>query len=246
MIAGLLTDHWDAVHPRMIIDDEEDPDYRTNALAQLSGAAVITGLANAPLVSSRAVGKFSLRDYRIASGEISLTAGSTETAPEMGHIAAAFMDVEIDEIQTAAAATEEIITNIASIEALVDEKITTGQVLDWLLLKKELGDIKNIYAEQLTRRGVGVPGAEENADAEGGGAAPQAPVVSGAIGSREDVVRQIEKICEYYQNNEPSSPVPLILNRAKRLVTMDFMSIMRDISPESVKQLESLGGLEGQ
>jgi type VI secretion system protein ImpA len=31
----------------------------------------------------------------------------------------------------------------------------------------------------------------------------------GTITSREDVVRLLDRMCEYYERNEPSSPVPL-------------------------------------
>ena len=55
-------------------------------------------------------------------------------------------------------------------------------------------------------------------------------------------MRALELICEYYANNEPSSPVPLLARRAKRLVTMDFMEILQDLAPEGVSQVEIIKG----
>lgn len=53
----------------------------------------------------------------------------------------------------------------------------------------------------------------------------------------------IDKICTYYERNEPSSPVPMLLQRAKRLVSKDYLDIMRDLTPDAVAQAESLGGI---
>ena len=52
----------------------------------------------------------------------------------------------------------------------------------------------------------------------------------------------LDKICDYYQENEPSSPVPLLLKRAKRVATMTFLELLRELAPAGVEQAESLGG----
>jgi type VI secretion system protein ImpA len=70
--------------------------------------------------------------------------------------------------------------------------------------------------------------------------------MSGQILSRADVIRAIDGICDYYQRIEPSSPVPMLLLRAKRLVDKDFMSIIRDLTPSGISEAEVLGGLESK
>ncbi len=106
-----------------------------------------------------------------------------------------------------------------------------------------------VYAQQLTRRGVGVVDDEEDEDDDdaptnGNGNGRGAPVqrLSGEIASREDVIRAIDKICEYYARFEPSSPLPLLLRRAKRLANKSFLEIVRDLSPDALKQVLALGG----
>jgi type VI secretion system protein ImpA len=44
------------------------------------------------------------------------------------------------------------------------------------------------------------------------------------------------------EKHEPSSPVPLLLARAKGLVFKDFMEVLRDIAPNAVAQAEALRG----
>jgi type VI secretion system protein ImpA len=62
------------------------------------------------------------------------------------------------------------------------------------------------------------------------------------IRSRDEVIRALDKICEYYQRSEPSSPLPLMLERAKRLVPLGFLELIRDLAPDAVAQAEALRG----
>jgi type VI secretion system protein ImpA len=55
----------------------------------------------------------------------------------------------------------------------------------------------------------------------------------------------LDRICDYYSRNEPSSPVPLLLRRARSLVTKDFMGIMQDLAPAAIAQIEAIRGSEG-
>ncbi len=64
----------------------------------------------------------------------------------------------------------------------------------------------------------------------------------GEIGSRDDVLRAIDAICAYYARSEPSSPVPLLLQRCKRLVAMAFTDILKELLPESLPNLQKIAG----
>ena len=94
--------------------------------------------------------------------------------------------------------------------------------------------------------GVGSePGAEgerddsiESGDGRGGGGPP------GSIRSRGDVVRVIDAICAYYRDREPSSPVPVLLTRAKRLVNLSYLEIVRDLTPAAVSEAAIFAGVE--
>jgi type VI secretion system protein ImpA len=56
------------------------------------------------------------------------------------------------------------------------------------------------------------------------------------------VIVTLDKIIDYYRANEPSSPVPLLLQRAKRLVSVGFIDILRDIAPDALAQAEMVTG----
>ena len=87
-------------------------------------------------------------------------------------------------------------------------------------------------------------GAEADAggapQAAGGAARPAA--ITGEVNTREDVLRMIDKICGYYERSEPSSPVPLLLQRAKRLVPKTFFEILEDLAPDGINQMAVISG----
>jgi type VI secretion system protein ImpA len=48
---------------------------------------------------------------------------------------------------------------------------------------------------------------------------------------------------DYYARHEPSSPLPILLKRAKRLVGADFMEIINDLAPSGVDNVKLIGGV---
>jgi type VI secretion system protein ImpA len=84
----------------------------------------------------------------------------------------------------------------------------------------------------------------------GAHAGPQpgrAPVPGGALGpvaSRDDVVRALNLVLDYYRLHEPSSPVPLLVDRAKKLVSMSFVEAIKEIAPGGMKELALVAGMQ--
>jgi type VI secretion system protein ImpA len=69
--------------------------------------------------------------------------------------------------------------------------------------------------------------------------------VSGDIRSPEDVKRLIDRMCDFYARTEPSSPVPIVLRRAQRLVGKNFWEILTDLSPSALDSVKTISGTEG-
>jgi type VI secretion system protein ImpA len=115
-----------------------------------------------------------------------------------------------------------------------------------------LQEAEKIITEQLARRGVqplseALPGREPVAERvrSGNGSAAGQPL-AGEITSREEVIRLLDIACEYFHRYEPSSPVPLLLERAKRLISKDFIEILRDLVPDAIAQFEVVSGINRQ
>ena len=68
--------------------------------------------------------------------------------------------------------------------------------------------------------------------------------MTGEILTREDAMRVLDKVIDYFNRNEPSSPVPILLRRARRLVSKNFMEILKDLAPDGLKDAEKIRGGE--
>jgi type VI secretion system protein ImpA len=234
VLKGLIERYWEGVHPRLDPDDDNDPTMRVNILASLCDQdAVLRTVREAPLVESRALGRFSLRDIEVARGQAQPPEGVEP--PDMAAIDGAFLDCELESLQGTATAVEQSLEHVQAIDALLMEKVGSSHAPDLGELPALLNSAKQILDEQLARRGVG-----EAPEAAAPGAGPQP--IAGEVNSREDVIRVLDKACDYFARNEPSSPVPFLLRRAKTLVSKDFMDIMRDIAPDGVHQAETITG----
>ena len=74
-------------------------------------------------------------------------------------------------------------------------------------------------------------------------AAAPAQGISGTIRNRDDVVMLLDKICGYYERHEPSSPLPLLLARCRKLASLSFIDIVKDMAPTALQQVELIGGI---
>jgi len=245
LIKGLIEKYWDHVHPQLDPDDNNDPTFRVNTIASLADPeTVLKSVKTTPIVAAQGVGQFSIRDIDIAKGLLQ-PVSSEEKTSELGVIDAAFMQAEVNELQATAEAVVQARATLAAIEKIFVEKVSAAESPNLIELNKILHHIGSELNEQLRRRGVGA--GEEEGMAEGGaegavaGAKP-AVALTGEIRSRDDVIRALDKICDFYKQNEPSHPLPVLLQRAKRLVRKDFMEILKDIAPDGLKQMELLKG----
>jgi type VI secretion system protein ImpA len=55
-------------------------------------------------------------------------------------------------------------------------------------------------------------------------------------------MRKLDELCEYYARSEPSSPVPLLLRRAQRLVGKDFVDLLKDLAPGGISEFQVISG----
>lgn len=240
LLRRLIEERWDHVHPELDHEDNDDPTMRVNVLLTLCDPEALLGaLRRCPLVSSRGLGRFGLRDVELASGKLDAS-GAGDAVPEMAAIDAAFMDCELGDLQETADAIELALGAARALEDQVTAKVGAAQAPNLAPLRGELESASNIVQERLSRRGAG--GATVGAAGGVPAGAPEQIMVAGAINTREDVIRVLDSVCEYYARNEPSSPVPLLLRRAKRLVSKGFMEILRDLVPDGVSQAELISG----
>jgi type VI secretion system protein ImpA len=248
LIKGLIERHWDTVHPLLDPAENNDPTLRVNTIAALATPIGTYGdpmrllerLQEAALTSSVQMGRFSLAD--ILRSENGVSGPDGKLPAPMAQIEAAFRDTKVEDLQTIYQAATEAIGLATGIDEALTRTLGADQAPDLDLLPAQLREVQKRLIPYLPAGAAPAPEAEAASTGQTGGTAPAPKAISGEVQSRQDVVKIIEKICDYYKRAEPSSPVPYVLKRAQRLAEMDFMQIIDDLSPDSVKEIQRITG----
>lgn len=244
VVDRLIQSYWDGVYPRLDPDDDNDPTMRLNILAMLAAPEILSALRATPLISSRTLGRYAYKDVEAAAAAGSASAGDG-TAPSTAAIDAAALDCDLQELQNDATAAAACAAALASLDAGLSERVGSGSIGGWAALTTLVQKIAAYLKTTLARRSPAAASAVGGADgvAAGNSATPQTiSGLPGEIGSREDVLRTLDKIVAYYAQHEPSSPIPLFIERCKRLVTMSFLDIVKELVPDAVQQVTVLTG----
>ncbi|WLH84745.1 type VI secretion system protein TssA [Pseudomonas sp. FP2338] len=245
LINALLREYWADLYPRLDADDDNDPTVRINALSGLTSDATIRLLRESILTRSRTFGPVSLRAALNASGL------SNFPDEQLGaqQLNAAFLDSDSEQLQATRDALSAARAACEAIEQHVSDQVGSAQGVDLSLLKQPLKQALQILNQAVPDpAGSSEPEAvsEDNAPSVDFATAPAAPRPTGDIATRDDVLRSLDKILAYYTRHEPSSPLPVLLNRAKHLVHADFAAIVRNLIPDGMSQFENLRGPESE
>jgi type VI secretion system protein ImpA len=242
LVEDLMVRQWDTVHPQLEAEDDFDPLLRVNVLAALAAPGeVLRELRDAPLVQVRALGSFSLRDIERAREDEGTDEGREARRQARAMIDAAFAAASQDELAATDTALAAVLAHVQGIEAVLAQHVGVGGALDLAPLAAQAGRARAVLAEHLRAAHAAIEQAPADAAQQQAGA-PRAPRIDGAIASRADVVRTLDRLCAYYMDHEPSSPVPLLLQRARRLVDKNFVDLLRDLAPEGLAQLGRASG----
>jgi len=235
--AQWLEAYWAQVYPLV----DEDAILRRNALNCFADPmAMVDRLRRLPLVNSRQHGRFSLRDVDLATHQLQPAEG--ETAADEIQINAAFDGMPIEELTLLNDSVGTAIASLRRIETSMREAAGSESTPSFDPLHAPLMKMQLLLRTRLAAR---APTGEAAAasDAAGDGTA-SAPALSGVVKSRQDAIRALEAIAAFYRQAEPSSPIPLLLERAKRLVSKDFLEVLADIAPDAVATARAAGGLK--
>lgn len=237
LLHGMVAKFPTELHPKRDPDDPY-PIQQINALADLGGLRFRTVLYAAKY------GAYTLRDLLIADGQLPAPVGGSAPV-DLRAMALGFADLKERSAENAAA----LITTLKSITEHL------GFLREYV--QKQSGpEHRDDLAELATRMNralevaVGSPVASPRPQPELGAAAAThaaAPVPrDGEIRSHEDVIQALQRICQFYERHERISPVPLLLQRAMRLVPMSFLDVVGDLLPGQVSEIEKLAGVNAE
>lgn len=246
LIKGTLEKYWETLHPQLDPSDNNDPTERMNIIASVAAPpetfgdplAVQRRVIEAPLAVSVKAGRFSLRDAKVAAGELPPALPDAKP-PEQALIDAAFMDTPLDDLKASSAAVEESLAAVRAMDTFLTEKVGSGKAPDLGRFMALLTEVQNLLQTHLAKRGVGTaPG-----DAGGGGAGGGGRL-GGELMSSGDVLVALDMVCRYYERYEVSSPVPLVIRGAQRLVSQSFVEIAKVLTPETIERLKEIAGIK--
>lgn len=259
IIRSLAADMWDAHWPQ---PDDGDVQERISALTRLSPVpgsfdadpTVLHLLLEAPLTASPAFGGLGLASLREAK----------DSSDAQRTMTAALMDTPAEKVEATAATVAALKDTLAAIRDIYAEHAQGTP--DFRMVQDLLKEMQ-LFLDSRPQPAPAaadpapaaapaeeVPAAAAPADAPAAAApaasqavpaatVPQAaplPVSATAIQGRQQAVEQLRLLCEWFETNEPSSPVPYFLRRAIRCVGASFMDIMEDIAPAARDQVRTV------
>jgi type VI secretion system protein ImpA len=255
-----LTRFWDDVYPRIT---EEEIDDRKAALGDFADPmAIIDPLRRATLVSHRQLGSCSFRDIEMSSRPATPAADDSSDAPPANPKAAIDAIFAATAVEDLAALEHTLLRGMAALDAIEERmsKSPSGaphvaplsDLLQQIVQKvRPYLQARRAAMELLPPAAHGEPLPQPLVDpmptnlsnARDERVRQEVTLRSGPVASREEAIRSLAAIAEFFRQTEPSSPVPLFIERTVRMISMDFMELLEEIAPESVDKAKSAAGI---
>lgn len=238
LVLELAQRHWHEAYPALVVDGEDDPVPRSNALAGLGAGGGLLGDLRATALPTKQLGPLELGVLeKVAAGRD--TAG---TAPIARHQIEAFLTEETGAGNKGLVALREMRSVAQELDRLCREQIGASEAPE---LQPLIAFIDQIYPLHLQRKaeggGEGVAGDDTASSYDDAPVATAAGVPRQAL-TRQDAVRMLDAVCEFLESTEPANPAPLLIRRARGLIGLDFLSILRELAPDGLAQAELLAG----
>ena len=235
VLNSLLKHRWEYVHPQLVIDGAEDPQVRFGVLSEFANADGLAGDVRQATALNTPLGDFTVRDLERIAEQGNVDLNGVEISREQ-------LDQMVrDLVESQAAALKlpgQLVQLLGEIRQGIQAYSGVEFTPDLKLLVRPLERVSGLFQETTVQ--------PESPAATSEPPAPGTDVLStpGALNSRAAVIKAMDAICAYLERNEPTSPVPLLIRRARRLMDMSFLDIVKDMSPDGVNQVMFLVGSE--
>jgi type VI secretion system ImpA family protein len=245
----LVKELWESFYPLLDPEDDDDPLERLNILSMLSPQS---GSINDPVMfiprfrETRLVSSlnYTLRDMLISLNAIEV---SDDKIIDPKLLQAELMNVAASEVEERAALVQEGQALITELCDEMNSKMKGSYTLDMSALSHELDRLAAFYRSRLdsTEAAPDSP-AEESAAGHSAASAPgeKISLLSYRASTRAEALLLLKKGAEYFQTQEPNSPVPLLIDRAVRFSGMSFLELIEDIAPDALSRGRDILGIK--
>jgi type VI secretion system protein ImpA len=250
MLRNLLSEHWDDVHPKLGAQGDTAGLMRVTALRSLCDArSVLVALRGAPLIGAAGLTTLCLHDL----AQTPSAKQSLEAPTDDAYVDAVFRGCRLEALEAIYAAVNGAREHVSAIEGLFADRAGVAR-LRLAELAQSLHAIHACLSPRLVARVEREAGAAAAhlAERDEPAALTASPAQTSAVGlptrtssaalSRAEVVRALDHLCAYFEQQEPSSPVPVLLKRASRLTGMQFIDIIHELAPGAMPELAALRG----
>jgi type VI secretion system protein ImpA len=251
-LAQQVKTHWHEIFPALD-EDDGDPLERISALGHLCDKDfVINIIRQLPIANSKVLGNVTLQKIDRA---VSPGGAKNEGDLELPQIIGIFKESDTEQNTATYTVVNQCLTHLSEINKAFIEQAgneynvnfdATIEVLTNLSNSlKKYGDLR---LEVVTETDEGSDASDSEQQSSDSASTNTATSTSFSaanmkLTSRNEVEQCFSLILSYYSECEPSSPVPILVSRAKRLVNSDFLDIVRDIFPDALDQVQKLGGI---
>ncbi|EGZ50924.1 type VI secretion system protein TssA [Neisseria wadsworthii] len=241
--------YWDSIYPKLEDEDGEyDPFYRINAL---SAFTTLDGIVKEIFPAKLLVNGLTQQPVTVKEAVSVLQGNDPQSYP--GGKDRLMLDIRVsaDTGKPELVALIQALGHLKEIQNTFSTKLQDEHSLNFEVIQKPLTLIHKAvnYNDGSTPQPQQAEQTDHTAETSAANGTQEQTAFQDAdawrrlnIKNRADVDLALEKICVYFETLEPSHPAPLFIRRVQRLMNMDFYDIMKDISPESIANLEVLIG----
>jgi len=219
----------------------------------------VTGKAGSPKVEIHSA-KDAMTQANEASGQIRAAASEGKEIEKEGDIQAAlnqallvfgaFGDTSRELHQANIDCLDAMLEDIEALENLFseqadrlesgsDDKSFRAERLSMEPLRELLAGMRDallIFTQDISERTVGSSSGEGTTETESiSGTGVAGSIMTGKAPSRDAIIAMLDQAIKFFEVTEPSSPVPLLLKRAKRCIGKSFMELIDELAPDKIQ-----------
>ena len=247
LLRRLQENFWETLHPEI---DEGDMEGRANAIEWMESQTAIT-VKTLPITAGEGFNflnweesrgfdfpeNLDALDFHEQEKYKVLKAQATEENRKTGDMwRAAKAQTNRAFCEELSLTLEECWTECEALDRTIEEKFDRNQMPGLRNLKKSLEDIRGVLKPVLEEKRQQEPDAAEEETAEtvegengAGQARGAAGVATGAITNRQDALKRLADVSEYFKKHEPHSPVSYLVQRAVKWGNMPLENWLQDV-----------------
>lgn len=181
------------------------------------------------IVASARGGSYSFDDYERAK-DTGTNSSDEEASNQARLIMGAFAETPREKHLGTLACIQESLEFCRNIEDTFDEKGGSGGGVNLGDFRDFLSKAAKILEPYVQEAGSSGDSADGEAGFSAGPGGQGAMSVDGVINSRQAASAVLEKVAQFFERSEPSSPIPHLVRRAQRCIGKSFMELIDELS----------------